>query len=450
MDIHPGDEQGVERGLGRELGGRYDLLGRDDCAFGRHRQQVIEIGVGAEELGVAGGVGTVDVHEREVEIERRCGHVGLIGVRGGNQFELRVGRQHVRAQPRAGGEEVHALDCRAQSGHVHPLVVLADGDRPALAGGGEQGVEWNGVEGDEAVNEAGDLPRLDQEAHVGAAEGDDGEVLDVGAQQGAHERHRLAAGSPPAQADGHAGFDQAHGLINRHGLIGHLRSQVADGHEGQYGSKPSTWLVSRLAWAEISRATLRGKTMEPTHTVVTGGASGIGRAVVEDMLARGERVTVFDLEPGSDPVPGFVAVDITEEEAVAEAFDQAMARAGVVQRLVASAGTRGEFVPALEMDPGRMRRVLEVNVLGTFIPAREMVRRLEGRGGSIVALSSTTAYRGWAKQADYGTSKAAVASLVEHLAVEWAPLGVRVNAVAPGHTLTPMVEAMVATGYDLD
>jgi len=160
-------------------------------------------------------------------------------------------------------------------------------------------------------------------------------------------------------------------------------------------------------------------------------------------------VTVFDLEPGSDPVPGFVAVDITEEEAVAEAFDQAMARAGVVQRLVASAGTRGEFVPALEMDPGRMRRVLEVNVLGTFIPAREMVRRLEGRGGSIVALSSTTAYRGWAKQADYGTSKAAVASLVEHLAVEWAPLGVRVNAVAPGHTLTPMVEAMVATGYDL-
>src|SRR5699024_8770305 len=91
----------------------------------------------------------------------------------------------------------------------------------------------------------------------------------------------------------------------------------------------------------------------------------------------------------------------------------------------------------------------EVNILGTFIPAREMVRRLHGKQGSVVALSSTTSYGGWKNQADYGTSKAAVRSLVEHLAIEWAPIGVRVNAVAPGHTLTPMVQSMVEEGYDL-
>lgn len=185
------------------------------------------------------------------------------------------------------------------------------------------------------------------------------------------------------------------------------------------------------------------------HVVVTGGSSGIGEAVVRLLRSRGVKVTVFDLEESPDASVRTCIVNVADEQAVGAALDGAVSRHGPVTGLVCSAGVRGAFKPALELDLDQVRRVLEVNILGTLVPSREVVRRLAGIPGSIVALSSTTAYGGWPKQADYGTSKAAVTNLVQHLAVEWAPLGVRVNAVAPGHTLTPMVQEMVVNGYDL-
>lgn len=183
--------------------------------------------------------------------------------------------------------------------------------------------------------------------------------------------------------------------------------------------------------------------------IVTGGSSGIGEAAVRLLRSRGVWVSVFDLEQSAEFGVDTHIVNVADEKAVVTALKEAVRLRGPVTGLVASAGIRGEFMPALDLDIEQVRRVLEINVLGTLIPAREMVRLLGGAPASIVALSSTTAYGGWPKQADYGTSKAAVANLVEHLAVEWAPLNVRVNAVAPGHTLTPMVQEMVAGGYDL-
>jgi len=160
-------------------------------------------------------------------------------------------------------------------------------------------------------------------------------------------------------------------------------------------------------------------------------------------------VTVFDLsDTAADGAHG-IAVDLTDEAAMTAAFDEAERLAGTVTGLVASAGVRGAYLPAVALDAAHLRRTWEVNVLGTFLPAREMVRRLGGAPASVVAVSSTTAYRGWPQQVDYATSKAAVRQLVENLAIEWAPFGVRVNAVAPGHTRTPMVEDMVEGGYDL-
>ena len=98
-----------------------------------------------------------------------------------------------------------------------------------------------------------------------------------------------------------------------------------------------------------------------------------------------------------------------------------------------------------------MRRVLDVHVLGTLLTARAVARRIAavGGGGSVVTISSTTAYRGWVAQSDYGVVKAAVRQLTENLAIEWAPLQIRVNSVAPGHTLTPMVQEMIDEGYDV-
>lgn len=189
---------------------------------------------------------------------------------------------------------------------------------------------------------------------------------------------------------------------------------------------------------------------ERIHAMVTGGSSGIGAAVVTAMLDRGLAVTVLDLQHGGDPRAAVEIVDLVDETAVAAAFDRAAVRSGVATVLVACAGIRGQYVPALELDLERTLRVLEVNVLGTLVPSRELVKRLDGRPGSIVAVSSTTAYGGWPNQGDYGPSKAAISNLVQVLAVEWAPLPVRVNAVAPSHTMTPMVRDLVAGGYDLE
>ncbi|MFD0854286.1 SDR family NAD(P)-dependent oxidoreductase, partial [Actinomadura adrarensis] len=190
-------------------------------------------------------------------------------------------------------------------------------------------------------------------------------------------------------------------------------------------------------------------------------------AVAARLLARGLAVTVLDLQPPPALAGGvhqFFKVDVTDEEAVRAALAQAAKKAGVPSRLVTCHGIRGEFKPALELDLGKYRRVLDIHVVGTLVTARVLAAGLardgsvpSGEGptdgrperGSIVTVSSTTAYRGWAQQADYGVAKAAIGQLTQNLAIEWAPLGIRVNSVAPGHTLTPMVQEMVDQGYDV-
>lgn len=195
------------------------------------------------------------------------------------------------------------------------------------------------------------------------------------------------------------------------------------------------------------------------HALVTGGASGIGAAVVDRLRARQIDVTVLDLaepsEVSADAGILQLAADATDEAAVSRAIDMAAERFGPVTHAVLSHGIRGSFVPALEMDVASMRRLLDIHVVGTFVVAKAIVTRLTDggarptQGASIVTVSSTTAIGGWVQQADYGTAKAGVAQLSQNLAIEWAPLGVRVNSVAPGMTLTPMVQDLISGGYDL-
>ncbi|MDQ3866634.1 MAG: SDR family oxidoreductase, partial [Actinomycetota bacterium] len=124
--------------------------------------------------------------------------------------------------------------------------------------------------------------------------------------------------------------------------------------------------------------------------------------------------------------------------------DQAVAataeRLGGLDLLVSNAGIGGPSTPVVETELGDFRRVLDVNLVGTFLMARAATRRMvaDGRGGAIVNLGSIFGQQGVARAAAYCASKAGVALLTHSLALELAPYGIRVNAIAPGNMATEM------------
>jgi NAD(P)-dependent dehydrogenase (short-subunit alcohol dehydrogenase family) len=183
--------------------------------------------------------------------------------------------------------------------------------------------------------------------------------------------------------------------------------------------------------------------------VVTGGSRGIGAAVCRLLGARGYSVVVnysSDVDAARAVVADIhaagaraVAVkgNVADEADVARMFDAAT-ELGPLTGLVANAGITGDKIARLdEQSAETVRRVLEVNVTGAFLCAREAVRRMStrhgGSGGSIVMVSSTAAGRGSPGEwVHYAASKAAVESLTWGLAQEVGGEGIRVNAVAPG------------------
>jgi NAD(P)-dependent dehydrogenase (short-subunit alcohol dehydrogenase family) len=186
-----------------------------------------------------------------------------------------------------------------------------------------------------------------------------------------------------------------------------------------------------------------------TVLIVTGGGRGIGAAVCRLAARQGytvvinytsDRIAAEELRDeitasGGEAV--VVAGDVADEAHVRRLFDTA-AEHGELAGVVANAGITGNTPGRLdEQDARVVRRVLDVNVVGVFLCAREAVLRMStrhgGSGGAIVAVSSTAARRGSPGEwVHYAASKAAVDTLVHGLALEVAEEGVRVNAVAPG------------------
>ncbi len=187
----------------------------------------------------------------------------------------------------------------------------------------------------------------------------------------------------------------------------------------------------------------------PGVAIVTGGGRGIGAAVCRLVAARGYSVVInyASDEAAAEGVRGdveraggtavTVAGDVADEHDVRRLFDRA-AELGEPAAVVSNAGITGNTPGRLdEQDAAVVRRVLDVNVLGVFLCAREAVRRMStrhgGRGGAIVNVSSTAAGRGSPGEwVHYAASKAAVETLTRGLAIEVAAEGIRVNAVAPG------------------
>ena len=186
--------------------------------------------------------------------------------------------------------------------------------------------------------------------------------------------------------------------------------------------------------------------------LVTGGAGGIGRAIVEALAQDGHAVAVADIEEAgartaAAEVSGLpVRLDVTDTDAVDEAVTVVEAKLGPVEILVNNAGW-DEFRPFLETDETFWDRVIEINLKGCLRTCRRIVPGMvERERGRVVNIASDAARVGSSLEAVYSGAKGGVVAFTKTLAREVARHQVTVNAVCPGPTETPMLEQMVAAG----
>jgi meso-butanediol dehydrogenase / (S,S)-butanediol dehydrogenase / diacetyl reductase len=185
-----------------------------------------------------------------------------------------------------------------------------------------------------------------------------------------------------------------------------------------------------------------------SRVLVTGGASGIGLAIVHEFARAGARIAVLDrdAEALARVVNGPMApelsllADVSDEEAVTGAFAELDEAWGGLDVVANNAGISIRQ-PFLETTLDAWRRTLEVNLTGAFLVAQHAARRMVGGGGGVIVnTASVSGMVGMPHYASYNASKAGVLALTRTMALELAP-NVRVNAVSPGYVLTPMQEA---------
>ena len=190
---------------------------------------------------------------------------------------------------------------------------------------------------------------------------------------------------------------------------------------------------------------------------VTGGASGIGFATAERVVAEGGRAALVDLDLGraeeaASRLPGCIglAANVADETAVASAVAATVERLGGIDLVLAAAG-HAEFGPVAEWDPARLSRMLEVHIGGTFHVCKHALPVMKQRGqGSIVTIASTAAFTANGNNVPYGAAKAGITGLTRQLSLEALP-EVRINCIAPGRTITGMTTPlMLQRGGDME
>jgi meso-butanediol dehydrogenase/(S,S)-butanediol dehydrogenase/diacetyl reductase len=188
---------------------------------------------------------------------------------------------------------------------------------------------------------------------------------------------------------------------------------------------------------------LKGK-----RVLITGGASGIGKATAIRFLEEGSQVIVLDRDEAGcrqvqqelPELTGAIIADVSQAEAVERAFAALDDLCQGLDILINNAGIsiRHNFV---DITPQEWAQVINVNLNGVFYVAQQAARRMVvGNGGVIINMGSTNGLMGYPFYADYNASKAGVIELTRSMALELAPT-VRVVAVCPGYVLTPMQEA---------
>jgi NAD(P)-dependent dehydrogenase (short-subunit alcohol dehydrogenase family) len=180
--------------------------------------------------------------------------------------------------------------------------------------------------------------------------------------------------------------------------------------------------------------------------IVTGGAAGIGREIAAALGDAGARVVVADIAGAEKTAESLVesgvdafglALDVSSEDDTARLADAVVDRFGRIDVLVNNAGLFTSLVPGplTDISVADWRRVMDVNVLGAFLCTRAVVPAMT-EGGCVVNIASTTAFKGVPLLLHYVASKGAVLAMTKAAAVELGPRGIRVNAVAPGFTVS--------------
>ncbi len=185
--------------------------------------------------------------------------------------------------------------------------------------------------------------------------------------------------------------------------------------------------------------------LKDKRVLITGGARGIGAATASRFLEEGARVVVLDIDDEArqrieDKLPtlsGTIGADVSNHEAVTQAFNELDKLMGGLDVLINNAGIsiRHTF---MEITPEEWKRVMDVNLNGIFFVAQQAARKmLENGSGVILNMGSTNGLMGYPFYADYNASKAGVIELTRSMALELAPT-VRVNVICPGFILTQM------------
>jgi NAD(P)-dependent dehydrogenase (short-subunit alcohol dehydrogenase family) len=209
----------------------------------------------------------------------------------------------------------------------------------------------------------------------------------------------------------------------------------------------------------MTKASCTYKDLAGKVAIVTGGSSGIGFAVARAFAENGARLMLVDIDQEataeakaslarSNPqceVATFLA-SVTDAGAIETGFNCCEQIFGRIDILLNNAGISINK-PSLELTPEEWRRGIEVNLTGTFICAQAAARRMiRQKNGVIINMASMYGVAAAPQRAAYCASKAGVVSLTKSLAVEWAPYGLRMNAIGPGYTRTPLVEELARSG----
>jgi NAD(P)-dependent dehydrogenase (short-subunit alcohol dehydrogenase family) len=195
---------------------------------------------------------------------------------------------------------------------------------------------------------------------------------------------------------------------------------------------------------------------EPRAALVTGASTGIGRAIAIALGRAGFDLAVTDLdaawladlarEPelrGRKVVP--ITLDLRSESSIAQAFAQAAQALGALDLLVNNAG-RTLQKAAIDVTWDEWNDVIDINLKGGFFLSLAFARHCieRKRGGAVVSMASTHGLTGIADRSVYGISKGGIIQMTRMLAIEWAPHGIRVNAIAPATVLTPSREKLLS------